>query len=104
MGSNSLTVATCTSPAPPRSAPSPARMAAPLMPREPATMRTRPYVPLWLAGARGAKRGRSVTIVGMDWSRLWLISTRAAGDQGGDVAPFEAAINVDHGHVRGTAV
>ena len=51
-------VATVTSPAPDRSAPRAARIAAPLLPRDPATIRTRPKSPLCASDARGLISGR----------------------------------------------
>ena len=52
--------ATVTSPAPARSADSPAIAAAPVLPREPATTSTWPYVPLCPARARGASSSRNI--------------------------------------------
>src|SRR5262249_5275627 len=62
MGSTSDGIANRTKPAPPRSAAVPHKIAAPVMPRLPATTRTRPKSPLLLSGRRGGKIGRLVTI------------------------------------------
>ena len=52
-------VATVTSPAPERSAPSAASRAAPVFPVDPATISTRPQSPLWMPSDLGTTRSRA---------------------------------------------
>src|SRR4051812_21781170 len=57
-------MASVTNPAPPRSAADAQRIAAPDMPRLPATTSTWPNMPLWLSAGRRDSTGRAVTISG----------------------------------------
>ena len=61
-------VATVTRPAPLRSAPRALSTAAPVLPRDPATISTRPQSPLWASGARGCTSARTESRV-RRWSR-----------------------------------
>ena len=58
VGTQDPGVATVTRPAPDRRAPTPARHAAPVFPRDPATINTCPQSPLWAPGGRAGMRRR----------------------------------------------
>ena len=72
-------VATVTRPAPERSAPTAARCAAPVLPREPATISTRPKSPLWLSGARGVTISRMALRVSSSTRGPSRLSSTSAG-------------------------